>query len=153
MSLLLLTDILLWFIIQFIISIVISILPDGIFNPEGFLFKCREWENQGKIYEELFKIRSWKTKLPVSHDLSYEVINLRELRLNGTKHIKRYLSKSCKAEAIHILASFIMIVFIFRYDLLVTLIIVMITSLINIPFVIIQRYNRPRLIKYLDRLN
>jgi len=57
-------DIIVWFCIHLGVSVLISMKEQGTFNPESWLYRDRDWEKSGRIYEVIFKIKGWKRFLP-----------------------------------------------------------------------------------------
>lgn len=149
---LVLIDIIFWFLIQFIIAYVISFLPNTLFNPYAFIFRSSKWENNTSIYNKYFKVRKWKNKLPVGKAFVKNDVNLREIKSKDLNYLNKYLIKSCKAEATHILSIISIITFLLWHNVLVTLLIFVFTFSINLPFIIIQRYNRERIIRLIKRI-
>lgn len=129
-------------------------LPRRLFTGEGFLFRCRPWEKGGKVYEKL-GIKKWKTKLP---DMSKIIKQMRpkSIKTAFTGEIARaMLQETCVAELIHLLLALFGFpcIFIWRgWGVLAWVL----YALGNVPFILIQRYNRPRyasLIKAFDSKN
>ena len=65
-----------WGIIQpFIAWLGIQFPPQWI-QPDLWLYKERGWEKGGMLYQELFKVRSWKAKLPDGGSLFRDDFNI-----------------------------------------------------------------------------
>ncbi len=122
-------------------------LPRDSFDPERFPYRTFAWEKGGKVYEKL-GIKRWKDILP---DMSRVMPDMIKKKLTGTDKAKRMdelIAETCAAECVHwalILLSFVLLLwwrgiwawaFLLVYNLLG-----------NLPFIIIQRYNRPRLLR------
>ncbi len=118
-------------------------LPRRWFNHKAFPYRAYAWEKNGKIYEVL-NIKRWKTKLP---DVSRVIKRMtpKAIRTRPTKEqVEALLAETCVAELIHGLlmlfgwgAAFIWqgfggVAVSFAY------------MIGNVPFILIQRYNRPR---------
>jgi len=57
-------DIVAWFIIHMSVSYIMSRQPLASFKPDSWLYRQRNWEKNGRIYERLFRLKSWRKKLP-----------------------------------------------------------------------------------------
>ena len=144
-------NLILWIILQFIVACIISFLPDSLFNPHGWPYKIRKWEKDGKIYKELFKVKNWKNKLPVGKPFNKNDIDLREFKSKKLSYINKYMITSCKSEAVHIFSIFSMFIFFIFHNLPIAITIMLSALLINLPFIIILRYNRHRILKLKNR--
>lgn len=106
-------------------------------------YQYRAWEKQ--LYKKLH-VKQWKGAVP-----TYDT-NL----FNPVKHSwDEIVQASCQAELVHetiILLSFVPIIFsIWFGGIMVFLITSVLATLFDIVFVIIQRYNRPRIIRLIGR--
>lgn len=145
-------NLILWIIVQFIVACIISFLPNSLFNPHGWPYKIRKWEKDDKIYKEPFKIKYWKNKLPVGKPFNKNDIDLREFKSKKLSYINKYMITSCKSEAVHIFSIFSMVIFFIFHNLLITIVIILSTLLINLPFIIVLRYNRHRILRFKNKL-
>ena len=53
-----------WPTIQVGSALICLYLPDKVFNYQKGIFKTRKFENNGKIYQTLFRVKKWKHLLP-----------------------------------------------------------------------------------------
>ena len=120
------------------------IVPRCMKNPtKNPWFSQRDFE--GKLYKTL-KVKSWKDHMPTYDPASF---SLRENSLEQIVHT------SCVSEAVHeviILLSFVPLLFAILWgELPVFLITSLLAALFDSCFVIMQRYNRPRLQRILSK--
>lgn len=128
------------------------ILPRNLFLEDKFPFKAFRWEKNGSAYDAL-KVKKWKTKVPDMSKIT-GLIFPKRLRNNMTSaDFDRLVKESCIAELSHY------VLFILSYGIYqiwrgkTGLILLILYNLIgNVPYIIIQRYNRPHFIKVRDRL-
>lgn len=119
-------------------------LPRAWFDPDSRLFRCRSWEDRGRVYHKL-KIRRWKDKLP---DASKHCKKMLPKRLGdhpNTEHLDRMIRETCVAEFIHTLLILLSIGVVKIWEGRRGWICWLLCILGNLPFILIQRYNRPRL--------
>ena len=120
--------------------------PDrGWFRPFGF-------EKNGLLYEKLH-IRFWQAKVPdVSRMLPF-MMPPKSLSGDYKKRLPVMIHETCVAELTHIVVSILGLpcLWIWRGigGVAVTAVFVLI---LNVPYILIQRYNRPRLIRLQKKL-
>ena len=129
---------------HFTVRLVISGVMDSIdlsqFSPEAWRF--RELGFEKKLYKAL-RVRKWKKYAPTYDDSKFDVTE---------NSVDNVIGETCRAESVHWLcaaASLASITFAAPFgSLLVFLITGIAGALFDLMFVIIQRYNRPRLMRY-----
>ena len=116
--------------------------------PNSFPFKSYAFEKEGKIYGKL-KIMSWKTKLPDASVLIGKIFPrfMPTKRLESEIKIPTLIEETCIAEAAHKLAAILGFGCVAIWEGIGGWVMSLLFLLINVPFVIMQRFNRPRLIK------
>lgn len=129
------------------ISLIFTILPRRMFDYTKWFFRDRKWENGGEIYQKVFKIKVWKKLMPELSDFLKFIFPKRHIKAFNRKYLSDYLSESCRAELTHWNIFFSSFLFSFWTDTIMTAIFVFIAFILNMPFIIMQRYNRPRIIK------
>jgi len=121
-------------------------IPRNIFNPEAFPLRAFGWESGGKIYEKLY-IRKWKDKVPDMSKINKRLLPKKFDFDSDSSYLLMLLYETCVAEFVH----YVLIVLGFFCRLLWTgaggNIVSIIWALGNVPFIIIQRYNRPKILK------
>ncbi len=126
-------------------------LPRKWFDPDNCLFRCRPWEDRGRVYHKL-KIRRWKDKLP---DASRHCKKMVPKRIRGhlsRDHLDRMIQETCVAEFIHSLLILLSIGVVRIWEGKRGWICWLLCILGNLPFIFIQRYNRPRLQAALEHM-
>ncbi len=126
----------------FISNIIGYLLPRDQINSDMFPYTSLKFEREGKIYL-LFKVRKWKNKVP---DMSKVLKSLYPKAIASRpspEQIQRLIQETCVAELVHtllIVSSPLVKCFVNEpYEDLFTVLYI----LGNIPYIIIQRYNRP----------
>lgn len=124
-------------------------LPRRLFDRDGFLFRARGFEKGGRIYERL-GIRRWKDKVP---DMSRIVKSMEPKSIKtafSAEAADRMIRETCVAELTHLLLALLGFPCVLLWQgwgwLAWGL-----YALGNMPFVMIQRYNRPRYVAVLKR--
>lgn len=142
----------------YLVAISIIVFLIGRFYPRrwifenSFPFRSFACEKEGKCYEKIW-IRKWKTIWPdasmILHGLFPKHYPKKRLENNNTEKIPVLIKESCVAESTHIITSILGFGCIFVWNGLGGIIMSIVYFLTNIPPIIIQRYNRPRLKKSL----
>lgn len=125
---------------QFLSSYLVNLLPYSTLYRLYPLFRQRKWESEGNIYQKLFHIRAWKDYVPAVGSFDKKHINAHPDR----GYLSEYLLESLRAELCHgltlVLSLFIMAISSYPAK---GKILLWALSL-NMPCIMIQRFNRPR---------
>ncbi len=125
------------------------IVPKRWFHSDRFPFRCSEKEK--KLYAAL-RVKDWQSKVPDMSRLFKRIMPAKRINADTLSDLPRMLEETCVAEATHGILSLLGlgcmrlwkgiggVLFAAAYILLG-----------NVPFIIIQRYNRPRLQKLMER--
>ena len=118
-------------------------LPRAHFDPQKFPYRSADWENGGKVYEKL-GIKHWKDRLP---DMSKIMPDMVKKKMSAVKSqgMDVLIAETCVAECVALMLLSLGIFFFWRGAWAVVFWLVY-NLLGNLPFIIIQRYNRPRLV-------
>ena len=119
-------------------------------TPDKWLFATRKWENNGTIYRKYFKIHKWKKYIPEGAKCFKDDFEKNKMQSTDTKYLSIFIAELCRAELVHWL---MLVPFIFYYLITppqIATALLLIVSIINIPCIMAQRYNRPRIQALLD---
>lgn len=122
------------------------VIPYKWINENAFPFKSFAFEKNGKIYEKL-KIKKWKNKLPDASQFISKVVKrvpAKNLEGNCGKKIPILIKETCKAEFTHFIAS-VAGFYCCKIWKKGGYMLSVLYFIGNLPFILIQRYNRPRL--------
>ncbi len=119
------------------------------FRTDAFPFRPWPFEREGRFYERL-KIRKWKDRVP---DMSKYLRSLPRKALGGATggQVRMLVQETCVAELVHgALMVLALPVLLCREPWAAALVLVYVLG--NLPFIMIQRYNRPRLLRLAEKL-
>ncbi|MBP3359671.1 MAG: glycosyl-4,4'-diaponeurosporenoate acyltransferase [Clostridia bacterium] len=134
-------------IVSFLFFLLGRILPKKWFSCRAFPFRRLEFEDKTDFYEQI-KIKLWKDKLPDMSKLFPGLIVPKQLvRLSDKKEVEILISETCIAEFIHFLLCIAGFGCTFIWEGIGGYIVSALYAIGNIPFILAQRYNRPRLIR------
>jgi len=142
----------LWIVINLSVSWICLYLPDKLFNSRLFFFRLHPFEDDGQLYEKVFKVKRWKKLLPDGGGLwKKRGYKKRHLEDFSEENLERFLVESCRGELTHWLSILLFWVFGFFLPVSATWGMLIYALVANLPCIITQRYNRPRVIKLLER--
>ena len=128
------------------------VLPKKWFRPEGFLFRCRQFERGGKLYEKLH-IRRWQNHLPDMSRILPGVMPPKNLSGDYAARLPLMLQETCVAEFIHLFLCVTGLHSLRLWQGIGGVVVYLIFVIVfNLPYIIIQRYNRPRLMTLYKKL-
>ena len=127
-------------------------LPRAAFDHTKFPYAPYAWERSGRIYNRLH-IERWKNKLP---DKSRHVRSTIEKSIRGDctpEHFLRLIRETCVAEFVHWALLLISPLLLLALHSPAGVAATIVYGLSNLPFIMIQRYNRPRLVRMYTRVS
>jgi len=128
---------------HFAMRLTVGKLTPSHFNYKSFWFREKSFEKN--LYKAL-KVKKWKGKMPSYNPSSY---------MTKGSDFSDIINTMCRNEVIHeviALFSFVPILFSFAFDAHLVFILTSVAAcLFDLIFAVMQRYNRPRLIKLSSR--
>ena len=119
-------------------------LPRRLFDEDRFPYRSFRWERDGAVYKRL-QIDRWKDILPDMSKVMSDMIPKKIAEVDP-EHMKLLLGETCRAEAVHwgeIVAGLGCLLI--APGPAAAALSAAWAVLGNLPFIVIQRYNRPRL--------
>ncbi|MGK2948096.1 MAG: hypothetical protein ACSLFP_05955 [Acidimicrobiales bacterium] len=147
----LLANVVAWAVIHTASGYVVHRLPLGRLQHDGPLLGSRRWERDGRTYQRVLRIRSWKDHLPEAGALFSGGVSKRELTGTLSGGLPRFVAETRRAERGHWLALAAGPVFALWNPPSGLGLMVAYGVLVNAPFIAVQRYNRLRALKVLSR--
>lgn len=129
------------------------ILPKSLFVGDRFPFRLFRWEKQGTVYE-LLGVRKWKEKLPDMSAILPKLMPSKRLPKDATSaQLERMVQETCVAEWTHGLLCVAGFGCVLIWKGVWGWVVSIVYALLgNFPFIIIQRYNRPKLMRILQKV-
>lgn len=122
-------------------------LPAAWFDPQRPMYRTHDWEEHGRIYRRL-QIDRWKDRLPSFTRRG--ALSKKRLTTSDPEYLHKFVVETCRAESNHVRAVLSVVVMKLWTPLPSWLFVLAIAALGNLPFILIQRYNRPRLQRALE---
>lgn len=121
-------------------------------KPDKGLFRSFDFEKSGALYEKL-NIRKWQAKVPDMSKVLPKLMPPKNLSGNYADRLPVMIMETCVAELTHIVVSILGLPCLWMWPgiggIVVTAAFII---LLNVPYILIQRYNRPRLIRLYKKL-
>lgn len=131
------------FVMRLVVGLGLAKVHKKDYDYNSKWFRPKTFEK--KLYK-ILKVKKWKSHIPAWSPESFE-----------TKHhtLNEIVNAMCGAEVVHeiiIVLSFVPVFFSLKYGVPVVFIITsFIAAFVDMVFVIVQRYNRPRIVKIISR--
>ena len=138
-------DIVAWFIIHMSVSYIMSRQPLASFKLDSWLYRQRNWEKNGRIYERLFRLKSWKKKLPDGAAVFKNGFEKKRLKETSQRYLLDFISETCRAELTHWIVLLFGFIFLIWNIWWVGIVMIIYATIVNMPCIITQRYNRIKL--------
>lgn len=131
------------FVMRLAVGTVVNLIMKNKANHNSIWFREKRFEN--KLYKQI-RVRKWKKHLPTYSPDTFDT---------GRKTVEELVGATCQAELVHEIIMVLSILPIFSIPLLGGAAALIITSvlamLFDSLFVILQRYNRPKLVRVMGR--
>lgn len=120
------------------------------FDANRARYRPRKWEKNGKWYADHLKINKWKDFLP--QHIGKDGFSKDHLDDVSIEYIDEFILETCRGEWNHIANCLFAVILFLANSFGIALILTILLLLGNLPFAIIQRYNRFRLVKLKNTL-
>jgi len=140
-----------WAFFHLLLSFLMLKLPLAFFEDKGGLFRSRSFEKSGELWEEWFHVRSWKRFLPDGTLFLKSGYDKSTLRETTALALHRFILETKRAELTHWLSILPAFLFFLWNPPWAGGVMILYALLVNAPFILAQRYNRPRLEKLYER--
>lgn len=117
---------------------------------DWWIFQCFPFEDDGKIYHKLH-IRQWQNKVPDMSKIFPMFMPKKKMESIQVDRLDRMIQETCIAELVHALLCVAGLYCIKLWRGFGGVLISMLNILGNAVFIVIQRYNRPRLVALQQR--
>ncbi|MGE7215238.1 glycosyl-4,4'-diaponeurosporenoate acyltransferase [Priestia koreensis] len=132
-----------WLFVHLGISYGCAKLPIRFFMRNGSVYKERGWEQSGRLYDKL-RIKKWKDRLPEAGALFKGGKAKRSLG-DMDRNLLLFLYETRRAEFAHLLCIPPSFLFFLWNPAFIGMMMVVYALIANVPFIMVQRYNRIRL--------
>jgi glycosyl-4,4'-diaponeurosporenoate acyltransferase len=127
-------------------------LDESRLSRDGWLLRPRRFETAGRWYRRWLRVHRWKDKMPEAGNLFRGGISKRQLPGRDMAALQLFVRETRRAELTHWWAMWCGPIFILWNPPLAAALLVAYGVLVNLPFIVIQRYNRFRILALTERL-
>lgn len=139
-------------VVGLILFLVGRMIPKKWMHYDRFPYRLFSFEKNGKIYN-VFRIQRWREKLPDMSKILPGMMPSKKLPKKVTSvQLERMVQETCVAELIHNLLCVLGFGCVLLWKGAGGWIVALLYMAGNIPFSIIQRYNRPKLVQIMHKL-
>jgi glycosyl-4,4'-diaponeurosporenoate acyltransferase len=128
-------------------------LDDERLARDGWLLRPRRFEDGGRWYRRRMRIHRWKDRLPDAGDLFRGGVSKRRLPGYDAAGLELFARETRRAELAHWWAMACGPVFILWNPPLAAGLLIAYGVAVNLPFIVIQRYNRFRIAALTSRMS
>lgn len=147
-----LLNVLAWLVIQLGLAWLMTRIPVARFNPRSALARLWPWEDSGRGYEKFFVIKRWKDRLPDAASWFKGGFAKANLRAVTPEFLERFLRETWRGELTHWLALLTLPMFAIWNPGWGVAVNAAYAVALNIPCILVQRYNRGRFLRVLERM-
>jgi glycosyl-4,4'-diaponeurosporenoate acyltransferase len=126
-------------------------LDEGRLSRDGWLLRPRRFEAGGRWYRRVLRVHRWKDRLPEAGALFRGGISKRHLPAYDAAGLRLFVRETRRAELAHWWAMSCGPLFVLWNPPQAAVLLVAYGVAVNLPFVVIQRYNRFRVQALLER--
>lgn len=128
----------------FIAYLIGEALPRKWFNEQKFPFDEFSWEKKSKLYDAL-KIKKWKNKI-IDMSKIFTGMLPKAIKFGAnSKDLQALIKETCVAEFIHWVLCIVSFGVYWIWNSFAGIFVWILCIVGNIPFIMVQRYNRPHL--------
>lgn len=147
-----LVDVAAWAVFHTVTGYAAHRLDDHRLARDGWLLRQRSFEDGGRWYRRRLRIHRWKDRLPEAGDLFSGGMSKRELPTYDLAGLQVFARETRRAELAHWWAMACGPLFVLWNPPLAAALLVTYGVVVNLPFIVIQRYNRFRIDALVARL-
>ena len=138
-----------WVSVSAVVGLVGALLPDRVLGHETAITRIRPVERDGRLYARL-RIKRWKRRLPETNNFGPGARPSKS-SLGGRDGIAPLVSETRRAEYVHLCIAACGPLFLLWNPPALGTVMVAFGVAFNAPFIVVQRYNRARLLAVLRR--
>lgn len=150
--LLIISNVIAWFFFHYFISYVCLKIPLAYFLKDVRWGKLLTYEENGAIWHKLFHVRRWKGRIIEGSSIVKSSYNKKHLHGIDKENLTIFAAETKRAELTHWLLMIPGPLFFLWNPVWAGWIMIGYAIMVNFPFIIVQRYNRGRIEKIIERI-
>jgi glycosyl-4,4'-diaponeurosporenoate acyltransferase len=145
-----LLDALVWAVWGLAVGYAFHRFPATWFDDEHAVTRIRGWERGGRFWSQRFGIKRWKDRLPEAGSAFAGGFSKRHLVARDAGHLRRFVVETRRAEWVHLTVLAVVPLFWLWNPPSLALVMLVYGVAANVPCILVQRYNRARLLRVLS---
>lgn len=126
-------------------------VPAARFSRDSWLTRARAWERDGRVYDERLRIRRWKDRLPEGGAFFAGGFSKRAVAARDRAYFERFVVETRRAEVTHWWVLALAPVCVLWNPWWALPVVAVYALAANVPCILVQRYNRARLRRLVQR--
>jgi glycosyl-4,4'-diaponeurosporenoate acyltransferase len=143
-------DVAVWGAWSALVGLAAHLLPTRWLTRDGFVLCLRPAERDRSVYRRM-RIKRWKDRLPEAGSLFAGGFSKRAMRQRDPAYLERFVVETRRAELTHWWVMLAAPFFLLWNPVALGAVMVVYALAANVPCLLVQRYNRARLQRLLDR--
>ncbi len=140
-----------WPLLHLAAGVICRKIPNGRYKSGRGLYKVCSWESRA-FYDRYFHVASWKKYLPDGAAILGNGFHKKHLAGKDPAYLELFLVESCRAELTHWLAIAPFWIFGLWAPARVIFWMLLYAGFVNLPCIMVQRYNRPRIAALIEKM-
>lgn len=133
-----------------VVGFIFALIPRSALERLEVFFKLRNFEQNGTFYTKYFKINLWKDKLPQFSEITKFGFNKSSLSPISSEYLNLFKLETIRAELTHLILILASPIYLIVESKIILPLTVIGNIIGNIPFIMIQRFNRARIKRLLS---
>lgn len=139
-----------WVIWFYLVGFGVSKLTDGFLSRDHFFTTLLKFERNSSWFRKFLKIEKWKDRVPELGGFFGDGFQKRSVAYGDVNQLQTFIRETRRAEIAHWVMTGGWIITIAFNPMWAVIFNLIFAHTVNFPCLVIQRYNRSRLIKVLD---
>ncbi|MBN1308891.1 MAG: hypothetical protein JXA18_13290 [Chitinispirillaceae bacterium] len=140
-----------WLFLHMLIAFGATRLSRRLFHENQWLYRIRSWEKDGALYRRLFNVTQWKGLLPDGAAWFRGGFAKKKMDATDQEYLDLFVKETCRGEFTHWIVIAVSPLFFLWNGRLAGGIMITYALAANLPCIIVQRYNRPQLLRILAK--
>ncbi len=151
-SWLIIINIFAWGFLHYFISYLCFKIPLNYFKKDNQLFRIKSWEHSGKLWQKLFRVKKWKSRIIEGSSIAKQSYDKSHLHGQRGSDLAIFAAETRRAELTHWLLIIPAPLFFLWNPVWAGWVMIIYALVANLPFIVVQRYNRGRIVGILNKI-
>lgn len=140
-----------WVVVSFSVGYLAVQWPDARLDRTGPITTVRSWEDRGAFWQRYLAVGRWKDRMPDAGDFFAGGEKKRSVGSRDTGRLEAFRRETVRAERVHWLVMSSTPIHLVWCGPTLAVVMLVFGVALNVPFIVIQRFNRGRIDRVLVR--